>query len=85
MANLLVEEPDALMCARPDLWERWVSNHPTPPGPPARNGFVKAQRGKRPIAITKSQKRSQTDDIRGLLAAYIGDQLRPDLCCPARR
>lgn len=33
MANLLAEEPDALMCARPDLWERWVSNHPTPPGP----------------------------------------------------
>ena len=35
MANLLVEEPDALMCARPDLWEPWVSNHPGPPGPPA--------------------------------------------------
>ena len=33
MANLLVEEPDALMCARPDLWEPWVSNHPGPPGP----------------------------------------------------
>lgn len=32
MANLPVEEPDALMCARPDLWERWVSNHPAPPG-----------------------------------------------------
>lgn len=36
MANLPVEEPDALMCARPDLWERWVSNHPAPPGHPAR-------------------------------------------------
>jgi hypothetical protein len=24
MANLLVEEPDALMYARPDLWEHWV-------------------------------------------------------------
>jgi hypothetical protein len=23
MANLLIEEPDALMCARPDLWEPW--------------------------------------------------------------
>ena len=33
MANLPVEEPDALMCARPDLWEPWVSNHPGPPGP----------------------------------------------------
>ena len=32
MANLSVEEPDALMCARPDLWEPWVSNHPGPPG-----------------------------------------------------
>ena len=33
MANPSLEEPDALMCARPDLWERWVSNHPPPPGP----------------------------------------------------
>ena len=33
MVNLSVEEPDALMCARPDLWEPWVSNHPRPPGP----------------------------------------------------
>jgi hypothetical protein len=33
MAKLLVEEPDALMCALPDLWEPWVSNHPEPPGP----------------------------------------------------
>ena len=24
MVNLSVEEPDALMCARPDLWEPWV-------------------------------------------------------------
>ena len=32
MVNLSVEEPDALMCARPDLWEPWVSNHPGPPG-----------------------------------------------------
>ncbi len=24
MAKLLVEEPDALMHARPDLWEPWV-------------------------------------------------------------
>ncbi len=23
MANLSFEEPDALMCARPDLWEPW--------------------------------------------------------------
>jgi hypothetical protein len=23
MANLSVEEPDALMCARPGLWEPW--------------------------------------------------------------
>jgi hypothetical protein len=35
MVNLSVEEPDALMCARPDLWEPWVSNHPGPPGPNA--------------------------------------------------
>jgi len=33
MVNLSVEEPDALMCARPGLWEPWVSNHPGPPGP----------------------------------------------------
>ena len=44
MANLSVEEPDALMCARPGLWEPWwvtaratqpdASNCtlPTPPG-----------------------------------------------------
>ena len=32
MVKLSVEEPDALMCARPDLWEPWVSNHPGPPG-----------------------------------------------------
>ena len=35
MANLLVEEPDALMWARPDLWEPWGGNDPGPPGPPA--------------------------------------------------
>ena len=33
MANLSVEEPDALMRARPDLWELWGSNAPEPPGP----------------------------------------------------
>ncbi len=33
MANLSVEEPDALMCARPDLWEPRVGNDPGPPGP----------------------------------------------------
>ncbi len=33
MANLSVEEPDALMCARPDLWEPWAGNCPGPPGP----------------------------------------------------
>ena len=32
MAKLLVEEPDALMRARPDLWEPWVGNDPGPPG-----------------------------------------------------
>jgi hypothetical protein len=35
MAKLLVEEPDALMRARPDLWEPWEGNDPGPPGPPA--------------------------------------------------
>jgi hypothetical protein len=34
MAKLSVEEPDALMCARPDLWEPWAGNCPGPPGPP---------------------------------------------------
>ena len=34
VANLSVEEPDALMCARPGLWEPWVGNCPGPPGPP---------------------------------------------------
>jgi hypothetical protein len=33
MVNLSVEEPDALMRARPDLWEPWVGNDPGPPGP----------------------------------------------------
>jgi len=33
MANLSIEEPDALMRARPDLWEPWGSNAPRPPGP----------------------------------------------------
>ena len=32
MANLSVEEPDALVCARPGLWEPWVGNDPGPPG-----------------------------------------------------
>ena len=32
MANLLVEEPDALVCARPDLWEPREGNDPGPPG-----------------------------------------------------
>ena len=27
------------MCARPDLWEAWVSNHPGPPGPMQVNGI----------------------------------------------
>ena len=34
MAKLSAEEPDALMCARPDLWEPWAGNCPGPPGPP---------------------------------------------------
>ena len=36
MAKLLVEEPDALMRARPGLWEHGEGNDPGPPGPPAR-------------------------------------------------
>ena len=32
MANLSVEEPDALMCARPGLWEPWAGNCPGLPG-----------------------------------------------------
>ncbi len=32
MAKLSVDEPDALMCARPDLWEPWAGNCPGPPG-----------------------------------------------------
>ena len=35
------------MRARTGLWEPWVSNHPGPPGPPARNetlsGYVYGQ------------------------------------------
>ena len=31
MANLLVEEPYALMRARTGLWEPWVGNYPGPP------------------------------------------------------
>ena len=38
MAKLLVEEPDALMRARPGLWEPWEGNDPGPPGPTARRG-----------------------------------------------
>jgi hypothetical protein len=38
MVNLSVEEPDALMCARPGLWEPWVGNCPGPPGPRHPNG-----------------------------------------------
>ena len=33
------EEPDALMCARPDLWEPWAGNRPGPPGPEAETAF----------------------------------------------
>lgn len=29
-ANLSVEELDALMCARPDLWEPWLRKYPAP-------------------------------------------------------
>ena len=32
MVNLSIEEPDALMCARPGLWEPLVGNDPGPPG-----------------------------------------------------
>jgi len=32
MVNLSIEEPDALMCARPGLWEPRVGNDPGPPG-----------------------------------------------------
>ena len=35
MANLSAEEPDALVRARPGLWEPWVGNDPGPPGPRA--------------------------------------------------
>jgi hypothetical protein len=48
MANLLVEEPDALMRARPDLWEPWVSNHPGPPGPPLVNCLRFPQQARTP-------------------------------------
>jgi hypothetical protein len=37
MANPSSEEPDALMCARPVLWEPWAGNRPGPPGPLDRN------------------------------------------------
>ena len=40
MAKLLVEEPDALMRARPGLWEPWGGNDPGPPGPPHRSGAL---------------------------------------------
>ena len=32
-AKLSTEEPDALMRARPGLWEPWGGNAPGPPGP----------------------------------------------------
>lgn len=38
MANLSVEEPDALMCARPGLREPRVGNDPGPPSPYALRG-----------------------------------------------
>ena len=45
MAKLLVEEPDALMRARPGLWEPWEGNDPGPPGPlrVLRGTFVEAK------------------------------------------
>ena len=39
MAKLSVEEPDALMGARPDLWEPWAGNCPGPPGPQEDNAL----------------------------------------------
>jgi hypothetical protein len=37
----MFEEPDALMRARPDLWEPWESNLLGPPGQPsALNGYL---------------------------------------------
>ena len=41
MAKLLVEEPDALMHARPDLWEPWVVT------PRATRPWVVTERGLR--------------------------------------
>ena len=43
MAKLLVEEPDALMRARPGLWEPWEGNDPGPPGPTARRWGIAAE------------------------------------------
>jgi hypothetical protein len=61
MANLLVEEPDALMCARPDLWEPWVSNRPGPPGPLQDHFTANSQRWNPPNAVPDNEKCCQTD------------------------
>jgi hypothetical protein len=43
MANPSLEEPDAVMSARPGLWEPWVRNHPRPPGPARRSEIASTQ------------------------------------------
>ena len=75
MANLSVEEPDALMCARPDLWEPWAGNCPGPPGPPQ----VGDLRLDAEIDVTDARKqarrRHSNDIASGCLICFPFDQL----------
>ena len=41
----LLEEPDALMWARPDLWEPWAGNRPGRPGKPDYCGIARGAEG----------------------------------------
>ena len=55
MANLSVEEPDALMCARPGLWEPRAGNGPGPPGPKREAGLRLDVRRRTPRRKLKTQ------------------------------
>ena len=59
MANLSVEEPDALMCARPGLWEPWrVTARATRPKAPSE--LLPKSPG--PIGLERSQQKQGSDE-----------------------
>ena len=71
MANPTSDEPDALMCARPDLWEPWAET------PKATRPCVSWRAGL-PNEIQR-QHRTSADPVAGGLRSCLGNEMRESL------